>query len=231
MLVHFSAFDDLVPVRRALAAGELETASALAGAISENDIVDIFAPGAELIICGARGGREATPENWPDVEPTVENFAAIRGERDFRPSTWGKFVEVFAVTPAHRDFFADYAAELDAIDWPKLFERALNERIWGMGELWAHRTRVYLQERGRELLEAVPVATYATVRVLPRSIVQLVNDTFGAAGTEWFAGATVRYLVTPKTPKVRRAYAAELLKEIAKLYPRLVIDVNVELEP
>ena len=222
-------FDQLSPLRCALAHDELEAASALAADIDDTYFENLFFPRGSFRV---NGGPRVTPENWPDLELTTERFAAIRGDREFRKSTWSDFARLFAVSPDRRAFFADYATELDTLNWPKLFEQALSGAPWASGDKQEQRRlQAYLQERGRDLLEAVPIATYATVRAVPMGLVRLIDNTFGAAGLEWFALEVVRFMVLPKTPKIRRTYAAELLKEITRRYPRLVIDVNVELEP
>lgn len=228
MFLHL--FNQLSALRCALAHGELEEAAALAAQVDGCDLGDLFLPRDKVWAHDERRHQiKVTKKNWPVLRLTTEQFDAIRGDREFHESTWFDFAEAFAVSPDHRALFADNAADMDGLDWPKLFARVLDDCAWDKAGIAI--LRIFLQERGRDLLEAVPIATYATTRAPPDRIVECVRDTFGAGGLEWFTLEVVRYVVCPKVPKIRRGYAGELLKEIAKLYPRLAIDVNVELKP
>lgn len=226
--MNFRLFNQLSALRCALARDELEEAAALAAQVNECHFKSLYSPRVNRV-CGddPRQEIEVAPESWPDLVITTEQFAAIQGAREFDETTWSAFAVNFAISPDHRALFADNATELESLDWPALFKRGLEEtNAQGL-----RRMEIYLQVRGRELLEAIPIATYATVRGDSTDLIQIINNTFGAAGLEWFALEVVRFMVLPKTPVVRRTYAAELLKEITALYPRLAIDINVELEP
>jgi len=228
--MHYRLFSQLSALRCALARNKLEVVAALAADLHESNLKHLFLPrGAFWAYDEQKHNLPVTPENWPGLDLTTKQFAAIRGDREFHESTWFDLAEIFAASPDHRALFADNEADMDGLDWPKLFARVLDDCAWD--ESGVANLHVLLQERGRDLLEAVPIATYATTRAPPDKIVECVRDTFGAGGLEWFTLEVVRYVVYPKVPKIRRGYAGELLKEIAKLYPRLVIDVNVELEP
>lgn len=234
-LMNLRRFNQLSALRCALARDELEEAAALAAQVNECDFETLYGPRTRFRVYGDGGPRqeiEVAPESWPDLVITTEQFAAIQGGREFDETTWSAFAVNFAISPDHRALFADNATELESLDWPALFKRGLEDTMWTLTNAQGlRRMEIYLQVRGRELLEAIPIATYATVRGDSTDLIQIINNTFGAAGLEWFALEVVRFMVLPKTPVVRRTYAAELLKEITALYPRLAIDINVELEP
>ena len=213
--------DQVYAVRHALANDELDTARAVATEIEPGDLYYIFERAPQIWCPGVPGG-------WPALRPTVEHFAAVKGDRELSKTAWRRFVEIFALTPDCRAFFTDYAAELDTLDWPKLATRAL--KTYGApGANWNDLLQAYLQERGRGLLESVPIAAFTNARRPEDDLIACINNTLGGGAVQWFARAVVQYMLLPKIAKIRIKYASELLDAITCLYPQIVFDVNATL--
>lgn len=215
------SIDQMYAIRRALASDELDTARAVATEIEPGDLYYIFERVPQVWWNGLPGG-------WPALRPTVEHFAAVKGDRELSKTVWGRFVEIFALTPDCRAFFTDYAAELDTLDWPKLVTRAL-KTYGARGRDWNDFLQAYLQGRGRGLLESVPIAAFTNARRPEDILIACINNTLGAPAVQWFARAVVQYMLQPKIAKVRIKYASELLDAITCLYPQIAFDVRVAL--